>query len=114
MSEISSPASAQISPVFALTRSSGDVLADQVLVGGLQELHAALADLAGVAGVELLAGFEDDFARIRVDEIDGGLEALQTIGIERHAPFGAVAIVDDAVVEGGEDLFAIEAEGEQQ
>ena len=52
----------------------------------LQGLDALLADLAGVASVELLAGLEHDLAGIGVDQVDGGLEALQPLGVERHAP----------------------------
>ncbi len=78
----------------------GDVLADQILVRGLQEVDAALGDLPGIAGVELLAGLEHDFAGLGIDEIDRSLEVLEALGIVGHAPVGAVAVVDHAVVEG--------------
>ena len=111
---ISSPASAQISPVLRVDQILGDVLADEILVGRLEELGALLGDLAGVAGVELLAGLEHDLAGIGVDQVDGGLHALHALGIERHAPVGAVPVVDDAVVEGRQDLLAVEAQGVEQ
>ncbi|GJE72800.1 hypothetical protein CHKEEEPN_4361 [Methylorubrum podarium] len=99
---------------LAVDEILGDVLADEILVGRLEELGALLADEAGVAGVELLAGFQHHLAGIGVDEIDRGLEALQALGVERHAPIRPVPLVGDAVVEGREDLLAVEAQREQQ
>ena len=92
----------------------GDILAVQILVGRAQVLEALLGELARGAHGQLLARFEHDFAGLRVDQIDGRLEALHALRIERHGPAGLDALVDDLVVEGVEDLLAVEAERVKQ
>ena len=52
--------------------------------------------------------------RVGVDEVDGRLEALHPLGVERHAPAVLGARVDHLLVEGRKDFLAVEAEREQQ
>ena len=91
-----------------------DILAVQILIGRAQILEALLGELARGAHGQLLARFENDFAGLRVDQIDGRLEALHALRIERHGPAGLDALVDDLLVEGVEDLLAVEAERVKQ
>ena len=92
----------------------GDVLAGQILVGGAQRPQSVVDELARRAGGQLLAGLDDDLAGVGVDEVDRRLEALHPVGVERNPPAFLVAHEDDAVVEGVEDLLAVEAERVQQ
>ena len=43
-------------------------------------------------GGQLLAGFDNDFAGVGVDQVGGGLGALQRLGVERNAPAFAVTL----------------------
>ena len=114
LSVISSPASAKISPVCGVVEVLGDVLAVEIGVDGAQRLDALVGELARGARGQLAAGLDHDFARVGVDEIDGRLEALHPLGVERHAPAFLGARVDHLLVEGREDFLAVEAEREQQ
>ena len=111
---ISSPASAKISPVAGSKRSCGEILAVELLRRDADRLHALFGELARGAHGELLAGFENDLAGVGVDHVDDGLHALHALGVEGHAPALAVGGVSDRLVEGRENLLAVEAEREQQ
>ncbi len=90
------------------------ILAVEILGLHLDRLHALLGELARGAHGELLAGLDQHLARIRVDDVVDRLHALQALGIERLAPAVAGGLVDDGLVEGGENLLAVETEREQQ
>ena len=64
----------------------GDILAIEVGVAGAQRLQALLGQLPGGAHGQLPAGLDRHFAGVGVDEVDGGLDALHALGVERHAP----------------------------
>ena len=114
LSEISSPASAKISPVCGLTRSSATYWPTRSSSLWREVLEPLLGKLAGAAHRQLLAGLEHDLAGLGVDEVDVRLEALHALGVERDAPAVLVARIDETVVEGVEDLLGVEAEGEQE
>ena len=92
----------------------GEVVAEQILVGRLDRLEALFAKLLGLAGGDLLAGLDDDLAGLGIDQVADGLEAAETLDVERDAPAVAGALVGDLVVEGRQDLFAVHAERHQQ
>ena len=91
-----------------------NVMADQFLVGHAKVLEALLRELTRLAHGQFLAGFDNHAAGIGVDEIVDGLVALQAVGIERHAPAFLGALVAHMLVEGAEDLLAVEAERIEQ
>ena len=64
----------------------GEVAAEQVLFGRLDRLEALLGKLLGLAGGDLLAGFDDDLAGVGVDQVADGLEAAEALDVERNAP----------------------------
>ena len=64
--------------------------------------------------VSFLPASTHDLAGVGVDQVDRRLEALHPVGVERNPPAFLVAHEDDAVVEGVEDLLAVEAERVQQ
>ena len=92
----------------------GQIAAEQVLVGRLDGLEALVGELLGLAGGDLLALLDDDFAGVGVDQVADGLEAAEAIDAERDAPMVAGALVGDLVVEGRQDLLAVHAERHQQ
>ena len=57
----------------------GEVAAEQVLVGRLDRLQALVGKLLGLAGGDLLALLDHDFAAVGVNEIVDGLEALEPV-----------------------------------
>ena len=92
----------------------GKVVAEQILVGRLDRLETLFAKRPGLAGGDLLAGLDNDFAGVGVDQVADSLEAAETLDVERNAPVVAGALVGDLVVEGRQDLFAVHAERHQQ
>ena len=92
----------------------GEVAAEQVLVGRLDRLQALVGKLLGLAGGDLLALLDHDFAAVGVNEVVDGLEALEPVDRERNAPVVLRALVGDLVVEGRQDLLAVHAERHQQ
>ncbi len=92
----------------------GDVVADQLLIGQTQRLQPLLLELTGGTNGELLAGLEHDLAGVGVDQIVDGRVAAETVGVERNAPAFLGPLVEDLLVERGQDRLAVEAEGEHQ
>ena len=92
----------------------GEVVAGQFLVRQAQRLQALFLQLARGAHGELLAGFEHDLAGVGVDQVVDGRIAAEAVGVERHAPAFLGALVEDLLVEGRQDLLAVEAEREHQ
>ena len=64
----------------------GEVVAEQILVGRLDRLEALFGKLLGLAGGDLLALLDDDFAGVGVDQVADGLEAAEAVDVERNAP----------------------------
>ena len=89
-------------------------MAVQFLVGHAQRLQPLFGELTRLTHGDLLAGFDDDLAGVGVDEIVDGLVAAQPVGIERHAPAVLLPLVDDVLVERGEDFLGVEAERIEQ
>ena len=79
-----------------------------------QVLDAVLGDLAGEARRDLLAGLDDHLAGLGIDQVDGGLDALEALRVERRLPAGLRQLVGDRLVEGVQDLLAVEAQGIEQ
>src|SRR5690606_38608361 len=92
----------------------GQVVAQQILVGGLDRLQALLAELASLTRGDLLAGLDDDLSGVGIHQVIDRLEPLEALDAEENAPMVARTLVGDLVVEGGQDLLAVHAERHQQ
>ena len=79
-----------------------------------QRLEAVLGRLVRGARADLVASLEDFFAGLGVDQREGGLVAAPCFGDERDLPTVLGALPGLLFVENVEDVFAIEAEREQQ
>ena len=87
-----------------------DILAVEVLVLRPEELDAAVGQLARGAGGQLLAGLEDHFARVGVEQIHRGLQSFHTFGVEGLPPAVLVADKVDRAIECGQDFLTVHAE----
>src|SRR5262249_41638726 len=72
----------------------GDVAIEQIFARDHDVLNAVLHQLVGQARRDLLAGFGDDLAGLRVDEIVIRLHAAPALGAVLRGPAGARALVD--------------------
>ena len=57
----------------------GQIAADQILIRRLDRLQALFGKQLGLTGGDLLAGLDDDFAGVGVDQVGDGLEAAETV-----------------------------------
>src|SRR3546814_11890200 len=70
--------------------------------------------LVGQARADLVAGGEDDFTGLGVDDIESGLRTAPVLDLERHAPAVFGALEHQAVIEGVEDFLARHAQRIEQ
>src|SRR5208337_5603932 len=88
----------------------GNILPVQILVLRAQEFDASLREQARAAHGEFLARFEDDFAGIRVKNVEGGLHAFHAIRLEGKTPAVLVPLISDRLIKSRENLLAVHTE----
>src|SRR5262249_50997353 len=98
----------------AVCQILGNIVTDQFVIGHTQRFKALLGELTRLTHGQFLACLDNDTAAIGIDEIVDGLVALQTVGIEWHAPAFLGALVADVFIERRQYLLAIEAERVKQ
>src|SRR5262249_16783729 len=91
-----------------------EVAAMEVLVADEQFLQAFVGELLSEACGNLAAGLDRDLAGLGVDQVASGLDAAQAVRPERHAPAFLGRLKRDAIVEGGEDRWVLEAKRIEQ
>ena len=91
-----------------------NILADQIFVGREQKLRALFCDHTGRTLGQFLARFENNLSGVGVDQIGRRLHALHALCAVRHAPSVLRAGVDDIVVEGRQNGFAIKPQSVKQ
>ena len=93
----------------------GEIVADQFVVRHAERLEALLRSWRAGAHGQLLAGLDHHLAGVGIDQVVDRLVAAEAVGIERHAPAAFLAaLVEDLLVEGRQDLLAVETEREHQ
>ncbi len=90
------------------------IRAEQIVFRRLDGLEALFGKLLGRTRGQLLACFQNDLARIGINEIGDDLHALEAFGGIRNAPVIAVTGIGDSLVERGQNFFAVHAERHQQ
>ncbi len=89
----------------------GQILGQQGVSRQRQRLQAAVGQLLGGAGADLLTGRGDHFAGVGVDQIELRLHAAPAFRLVGRDPAFAALLVRNGLVEGLEDLFPVHAQG---
>ncbi|TPV97352.1 MAG: hypothetical protein USCAAHI_03179 [Beijerinckiaceae bacterium] len=83
----------------------------KILILRAQKLHPSFGKQTRGAHGQFLAGFEDNFAGVGVENVEGGLHALHALGLERKAPAVLVPPERDRLIKNRENLLAVHPEG---
>ncbi len=92
----------------------GAVAAEDFLGRDQQRVEPVLRRLVGETRADLVAGGEDDFAGLGVDDVEGGLRSAPVLDDEGNLPAVFGALEDEAVIEGVEDFLARHAQRIEQ